>query len=149
MKTLKEIIGNRPLLTVQKDMTVQEACEFMCEKKIGLVPVLDGNKLVGVFSERDLMRRVIAENKNPREVKISEVMTIDLIVADENETYIDALSKMKKSNIRHLLVTSGEKLIGVVSIRDVLQEDLNLKDETIEVLYNYINSKPIIKQSDI
>ncbi len=149
MKTLKEIIGNRPLLTVHKDITVQEACKFMCEHKIGLVPVFDGNKLVGVFSERDLMQRVIAEKKNPAEVKVSEVMTVNLIVADENETYLDALAKMKKANIRHLLVTSKEKLIGVVSIRDILQVELDIKEETIEVLYNYINSKPIIKQSDI
>lgn len=149
MKTLKEILQNRPLLTIQKNYTVREASEFMTKNKIGLVPVLDGDNLVGVFSERDLMQRVVAKGKSPEETLVEEVMTVDLVISDENESYLDCISKMKRANIRHLLVTSGNKLIGVVSIRDLLQADLSLKDETIEALYNYINSKPIIKQSDI
>lgn len=149
MKTLREFIFHRPLLTIQKNFTVREACDFMTKNKIGLVPILDGDKLVGVFSERDLMQRVVAAGKDPDNTKVEEVMTIDLVVSEEDETYLEALSKMKAANIRHILVKSGDKLIGVVSMRDLLQADLNLKDETIEVLYNYINSKPIIKQGDI
>jgi CBS domain-containing protein len=121
----------------------------MTKNKIGLVPILDGDKLVGVFSERDLMQRVVSAGKDPDKTVVEEVMTVNLVVSDENETYLECLSKMKAANIRHILVVSGDKLIGVVSMRDLLQADLNLKDETIEVLYNYINSKPIIKQGDI
>ncbi len=149
MKNLKEILGNRPLLAIQKNFTVRQASEFMTQNKIGLVPILDGDKLVGVFSERDLMQRVVAAGKDPDKTPVEEVMTVNLIVSEDTETYIDCLAKMKSANIRHVLVKSGDKLIGVVSMRDLLQADLNLKDETIEVLYNYINSKPIIKQGDI
>jgi CBS domain-containing protein len=149
MKTLKEILANRPLLSIQKNFTVRQASEYMTKNKIGLVPILDGDKLVGVFSERDLMQRVVSAGKDPDKTVVEEVMTVNLVVSDENETYLECLSKMKAANIRHILVVSGDKLIGVVSMRDLLQADLNLKDETIEVLYNYINSKPIIKQGDI
>ncbi len=149
MKTLKDILVNRPLLAIQKDFTVRQASEYMTKNKIGLVPILDGDKLVGVFSERDLMQRVVAAGKDPDKTKVEEVMTVDLVVSEENETYLECLAKMKTANIRHILVKSGDKLIGVVSMRDLLQADLNLKDETIEVLYNYINSKPIIKQGEI
>lgn len=149
MKTLKELIGNRPLLTIQKDLTVRQASEFMTKNKIGLVPIFDGDKLVGVFSERDLLQRVVAAGKSPDEVKVGDVMTIDLVISDENETYLECLAKMKAANIRHILVVSNDELIGVISMRDLLQADLSIKDETLEVLYNYINSKPIIKQGDI
>ncbi len=149
MKTLKEIVANRPLLTIQKDLTVRQACEYMAKNKIGLVPILDGDKLVGVFSERDLLQRVVAIGKDPDKTKVEEVMTVNLVISQEDEDYLDCLYKMKAANIRHILVISQNTLIGVVSMRDLLQEDLILKDETIEVLYNYINSKPIIKQGDI
>lgn len=95
------------------------------------------------------MQRIVAAGKDPDKTKVEEVMTVDLVVSEEDETYIECLSKMKTANIRHILVKSGDKLIGVVSMRDLLQADLSIKDETIEVLYNYINSKPIIKQGDI
>lgn len=149
MKTLKELIGYRPLLTIQKNLTVRQASEFMTKNKIGLVPIFDGDKLVGVFSERDLLQRVVAAGKSPDEVKVGDVMTVDIVVSNEDETYLECLAKMKAANIRHILVVSNDELIGVISMRDLLQADLNIKDETIEVLYNYINSKPIIKQGDI
>lgn len=148
MKTLKEILSNRPILSVQKDFTVRQTSEYMTKNKIGLVPVLDGDKLVGVFSERDLLQRVVAAKKDPDTTKVEEVMTVDLILSDEDETYLECLAKMKSANIRHIIVKSGDKLIGVVSMRDLLQADLNIKDETIETLYNYINSKPILKLSE-
>ncbi|MEJ5304914.1 MAG: CBS domain-containing protein [Ignavibacteria bacterium] len=148
MKTLKEIISDRPILSVQKDFTIRQVSEYMAQNKIGLVPVLDGDKLVGVFSERDLLQRVVAAGKDPDKTKVEEVMTINLIISDEDETYLECLSKMKTANIRHIIVKSGDKLKGVVSMRDLLQADLNIKDETIETLYNYINSKPILKMSE-
>ncbi len=148
MKTLKEILSNRPILSVQKDFTVRQASEYMTKNKIGLVPVLDGDKLVGVFSERDLLQRVVAAGKDPDKTKVEEVMTIDLILSEEDETYLECLSKMKTANIRHIIVKTGDKLVGVVSMRDLLQADLNIKDETIETLYNYINSKPILRLSE-
>jgi CBS domain-containing protein len=148
MKTLKEILSNRPILSVQKDFTVRQVSEYMTKNKIGLVPVLDGDKLVGVFSERDLLQRVVAAGKDPDKTKVEEVMTIDLILSEEDETYLECLSKMKTANIRHIIVKTGDKLVGVVSMRDLLQADLNIKDETIETLYNYINSKPILRLSE-
>ncbi|MCR4416206.1 MAG: CBS domain-containing protein [Ignavibacteria bacterium] len=148
MKTLKEIISDRPILSVQKDFTIRQVSEYMAQNKIGLVPILDGDKLVGVFSERDLLQRVVAAGKDPDKTKVEEVMTINLIISDEDETYLECLSKMKTANIRHIIVKSGDKLKGVVSMRDLLQADLNIKDETIETLYNYINSKPILKMSE-
>lgn len=145
MKLLKEIISDRVVYSIQKDATVLEAAKFMTENKIGLVPILDGEKLVGVFSERDLMHRVVVTGKSPAETKVSEVMSTNLIIGDENESYQEGLTKMQKAGIRHLLVISNDRLIGVVSMRDLLQMDLSLKNETLEVLHNYIYAKPKVE----
>ncbi|MCX8009759.1 MAG: CBS domain-containing protein [Ignavibacteria bacterium] len=142
MKTAKEIIGDRKVFAVQKDLTVLQTAKYMTENKVGLVPILDGEKLIGVFSERDLMQRVVVLGKNPSTTPITEVMTTDLIIANVNETYLECFHKMKKAGTRHILIIENDKLVGVLSIRDILQVDLNVKEETLEVLHNYIYSKP-------
>lgn len=141
METIKEITTNRKLFTVNKGTTIRDAIYFMAEKKVGLVPVLDEGKLAGVFSERDLVQRVIAKNKDLDKTKVEDVMTTQIITADINDSNETALAKMELANTRHIIILEGEKLIGVLSMRDLLKLDLTVYKTTIEVLNKYIYSK--------
>ncbi|MFA7227650.1 MAG: CBS domain-containing protein [Melioribacteraceae bacterium] len=142
MKSLKDILTAQTLHTVTSGSNIFDAVCLMAELNIGLVPVLSGEgKLLGVFSERDLVRRVIARGLDLKSTLVDEIMTKDLVMANVNETYEQCLQKMKERGIRHILVIDNEKLLGILSIRDLLEMDLKVQRETIEVLHNYIYSK--------
>jgi len=141
MENIKEILAQRELYTVTKEATIKDVVFYMAEKGVGLVPIMDSGKLVGVFSERDLVKRVIAKNKSLDETKVEEVMSTKLIIADVNEANESVLAKMKEANTRHILIIENEKLFGVVAMRDLLELDLSACKLTVEVLNNYIYSK--------
>ncbi|NWG29276.1 MAG: CBS domain-containing protein [Ignavibacteriaceae bacterium] len=141
MENIKEMLARRELYTVNKGTTIKDVVFYMAEKGVGLVPVMDEGKLVGVFSERDLVKRVIAQNKNLVETKVEDVMSTKLIVADINEANESVLAKMKEANTRHILIIENEKLVGVLAMRDLLELDLSACKMTVEVLNNYIYSK--------
>jgi CBS domain-containing protein len=141
MENIKELLAQRELHTVTKGTTIKETVFYMAEKGVGLVPIMDAGKLVGVFSERDLVKRVIAKNKSLDETKVEDVMSTKLIIAEANEANESVLAKMKEANTRHILVIENEKLIGVLAMRDLLELDLSACRTTVEVLNNYIYSK--------
>lgn len=142
MKSIREKVLSKKILTVKSGTSIYDTVLFMAEHNIGLVPVLDEEgKLLGVFSERDLVRRVIAKNLDLKNTIVDTVMSKDLVLADINETYEECLKKMKDRGTRHILVIENGKLIGILSIRDLLEIDLKVQKETIEVLHNYIYSK--------
>lgn len=141
MEDLRSILKNAEVHSVQVGTKVYDVVKFMADKSVGLVPVLDGDKLVGVFSERDLVKRIIAVDKDVKETTVDEVMSTNLVVAKINESSAEALAKMKEAKTRHILVIDGEKLVGVLSLRDLLEVDLLQCKTTVEVLNNYIYSK--------
>lgn len=141
MDSLKSILKTKEPYCIQIGTKIFEVAKFMAEKSIGIVPVLDGDKLVGVFSERDLLNRVVAADKDIKETIVDDVMSKKLVIAKINETTSEALAKMKEAKTRHILVIDGEKLIGVLSMRDLLEVDLHQCKTTVEVLNNYIYSK--------
>lgn len=141
MLSMKEFLLNKSLFTVSTGTTVHSAVLYMAENNVGLVPILDNEKLIGVFSERDLLKRVIAKGQDLSSVIIDEVMTKELILAKADESYETCLYKMKEAKIRHILIVESDKLIGVLSMRDLLEFDIITKKETIEVLHNYIYSR--------
>ena len=141
MGKVLELLQSRELYTVLVNTTVKDAVFYMAEKGVGLVPVMDNGKLVGVFSERDLVKRVISKNKKIEETKVDEVMTKDLIIASADEPNESILAKMRDARIRHILTIENEKLIGVLSMRDLLELDLSVCKAKVEVLNNYIYSK--------
>lgn len=140
--TIGEMVKTRPVYTIQQHATVAEAAQYMAEKNIGAVPVLDGTRLVGIFSERDVIKRVVARGLEPRSVRVSEVMTREIAVASAEETYEDCLRKMKLANCRHLPIVSGDQLLGVVSLRDLLQVELTEREEKLQFLNNYLFHLP-------
>ena len=99
------------------------------------------DSLIGVFSERDLVKRVIAKDKDMILTPVDDVMSKNLVIAKIEEPNESVLAKMKEAKTRHILIIDNEKLVGVLSIRDLLEIDLNQCKTTVEVLNNYIYSK--------
>jgi CBS domain-containing protein len=141
MKTIKELLEQNSLHTVNTDSSVYDAVMFMAEKGIGLVPVLKAGKLFGVFSERDLVKRVISQGKDLKQTKIEDVMTTNLVISSIDEPYQSVLMKMTDAKIRHILIIENNELVGVLSMRDLLEIDVSAQKETVEVLNHYIYSK--------
>jgi CBS domain-containing protein len=142
MSSIKPLFEGRSLYVVEKDATVQSAAEYMARSNIGAVPVMEGTRLVGVFSERDIINRVVAKNLSPTLTKVADVMTTNLIVAEIDETHDDCLRKMKQANCRHLPVVDGQTLVGMISVRDLLDVDILEKDESIHFLTDYMFHVP-------
>ena len=102
MGRISELLHNRELFTVPINTKVKDTVFYMAEKGVGLVPVMEAEKLVGVFSERDLVKRVISKNKKIEDTKVDDVMTKDLIIASADEPNESILAKMKDARIRHI-----------------------------------------------
>jgi CBS domain-containing protein len=123
MKQIGEIIEGHPLFHVSPAATVREVARTMSEHKIGAIAVLDAGKLVGIFSERDVLTRIVAEGRNPEDTCVDSVMTKDIIVAAPADDINEALQKMHDCNCRHLPIVESGRLVGMISIRDLLQVD--------------------------
>ena len=142
MKTLRQIMREGFLFTVQRNATVATACSTMAENNVGIVAVLDGDRLCGVFSERDVVRRIVDRGLDPGHTRVADAMTTGLIVADAEEDYQSAMRKMDQANIRHLPVVSGERLLSMLSIRDLMRVAIEDRGQEIEVLKEYLYQVP-------
>jgi CBS domain-containing protein len=142
VKTVGSVVAGREVYHVRADQAVREVARYMTERRVGAVAVLEGTRLVGILSERDIMGRVVAKGLDPDRVKTGEVMTRDLVVAGASDSHEDGLRKMKQAGCRHLPVVEGDRLVGMVSQRDLLQIDLSEKDEEIRWLNAYIHYTP-------
>ncbi|MFZ1280910.1 MAG: CBS domain-containing protein [Ignavibacteriaceae bacterium] len=141
MESIRDILQNREVFTIQSGSSVKDAVNYMASKGVGLVPVMKNEMLVGVFSERDLVKRVIAKDKDLILTLVDDVMSTNLVIAKIDESNESVLAKMKEAKTRHILIIDNEKLVGVLSLRDLLEIDLNQCKTTVEVLNNYIYSK--------
>lgn len=141
MSSLQELLKGREIFAINSGATIKETVNYMAEKGVGILPVMKEDKLIGVFSERDLVKRVIAKDKDLNLTRVDDVMSTKLVVAKADESHEAALAKMKEAKTRHLLVIDDDKLSGVLSIRDLLEVDLLSCRTTVEVLNNYIYSK--------
>ena len=130
--------------TYQADLghTVLETVRAMVERNIGAVPVIHAGKLVGIFSERDLMSRVVGEGRDPRATCMAEVMTEDPLAVGTGEDLETCMTLMRRHNFRHLPVCHEGQLVGIVSLRDILLHDLNEKDDEVRMMRAYIHSTP-------
>jgi CBS domain-containing protein len=142
MKTLGDIMRPGFLFTVQRDQPVAHAVRVMSDNNIGIVIVLDGDRLAGVFSERDVVRRVVDWGRDPVRVAVGDVMTPDVIVADVDDDYRSAIRTMDDANIRHLLVASEGRLLSMLSIRDLIRVDREERNEEIGYLREYLFQVP-------
>jgi CBS domain-containing protein len=120
MSTVYDLVKDRRVYSIDAEQTVLEAARFMMEHGIGALPVLRNGELVGIFSERDVMNRVVALGRMPGTTRIAEVMTANPRGVDVGESVEECLFLMKEFGFRHLLVVSGKELKGLVSLRDLL-----------------------------
>jgi CBS domain-containing protein len=142
MKRVKEIIVGQDLVTVNSRVPVSEAARMMAARDIGAVPIADGGRLAGIFTERDALTRIVAAGRDPASTPIGDVMSSELVVASIDESCETCLERMRQAHIRHLIVLDGERMAGIVSMRDLMAVDLDDKLETITLLNAYVHSVP-------
>ncbi len=137
-----DLIKSQEMYQGEMGDTVLQTVQAMVERNIGAIPVLHNGTLVGIFSERDLMRRVVAEGRDPRSTCMAEVMTADPLTINMNEDLATCMALMRRHNFRHLPVCHEGQLIGMVSLRDILLHDLDEKDDEVRMMRAYIHSIP-------
>ena len=144
MKTLGSIVKNsaRELYKVAADATAQYAAEYMTARHIGAVTVVDGDRVVGLFSERDLMNRIVAKGLDPNAVTVGEVMTTELVAGLSDDSCEEGIGKMRLANCRHLPVLEGQRFLGLISLRDLLQVEVDEQAEELRMLNTYIHYIP-------
>lgn len=134
VSTILQIKGN-DVYTVKKDTPIIDVLDLMAEKGIGAVLVMEDEKIAGIFSERDFARKVAQTRTLSLYVPVSELMTKDVFVISPDETIDECMALMSNSKIRHLPVIENEKLVGLISIGDVVRisiEDKNLQIQSME-----------------
>jgi CBS domain-containing protein len=136
------LIRGREIYFVRPEMTVREAVSYMSEKNVGASVVLDGERVVGIFTERDLMKRVVLPGKDVDATKVAEVMSRDLVLCDTNESEDACHRRMIRHRIRHLPVVEQGHLVGLLSLRDLLIETLHRKEEELDQITQYIHYIP-------
>ncbi len=140
MTTILELLRGRDVLTIQDDLTIAEAVRFMVERNIGAVPVLHQRDLVGIFSERDVMNRVVGRGVDPNVTPVAEVMSPDPLTVRPEETIHDCMVLMKQHGFRHLPVCEDGRLIGFLSLRDLLLHQVDEQDIEVRMMRAYISS---------
>jgi CBS domain-containing protein len=142
MKSARDIVRGQDVVTVDPAISVREAAKIMAERDIGAVPVIDGDRIVGIFTERDALTRIVAAGSDPARTLVRDVMSSTLVAADAGDSYETCLDRMRQARIRHLIVLDNERLAGVISMRDLVAADLDDKAETITLLNAYVQCVP-------
>jgi CBS domain-containing protein len=142
MRTARQLLSLKPqgVASIGPDETVFEALKLMAEKGVGALLVLDGGKLVGILSERDYARKVILKGKSSHELQVREIMTDRVVYVETRHTTEECMAVMTDKHIRHLPVFEGERLVGVLSIGDLVKETISQQEFIIRQLENYIMS---------
>jgi CBS domain-containing protein len=124
--------------SISPESTVYEAIEQMAEKQIGALVVLDAGKLEGIVSERDYARKVILQNKHSHETRVREIMTTPALFIKPEDSINECMRMMTSHRVRHLPVLEGERVVGIVSIGDVVNWIIMSHEQTIHQLQSYI-----------
>jgi CBS domain-containing protein len=127
--------------SVPPEACVYEAIEIMADKHAGALLVISEGNLVGVVSERDYARKVILQGKSSKQTQVKEIMTSPAIFVTPEQTIEDSMRIMTEKHIRHLPVVENGKILGVVSIGDLVKWMISAQQHTISQLHNYINSQ--------
>ena len=142
MRTIKHILDrkSRELAIIEPKKTVFEALKLMADKNIGSVIVMDGIRYLGILSERNYARQVVLLNKSSKQLPVREIMRTDLPKLSKNDPIEKCMEIMTQLNVRYLPVVENETLIGLISVKDLLDEVLLHQKDVIENLTHYINT---------
>ena len=140
MSTVRDMIRKKggEVFTLAPDSSVYDALALMAKENSGAVLVMDGGRVEGILSERDCVRHLDLEGKSSRTTKVSDIMTSKVVYIEASQPLEECMALMIDKNIRHLPVYDGEKLLGMVSVRDVLKEVVDVQKFMISQLEHYI-----------
>jgi len=141
MRTVKQILATKDpdIWSIAPDATVYDAIHLLAEKEIGALIVLDGEQLVGVMSERDYARQIILKDKSSRETQVRDIMTTNVVTTESDHEIADCMALMTNKRIRHLPVLDDGKLVGMLSIGDLIRSIISEQQSTINDLAKYIS----------
>jgi CBS domain-containing protein len=142
MACIYDLVRNQETYCADVKQTVLEVAKAMVERNIGAVPVLEDGALVGILSERDLMKRIVAEGRDPGKTRVSEIMTGEPHTVGPQEDLEACMMVMSQHGFRHLPICDGKRLVGLVSLRDIMLHGLNEKDHEVRMMRAYIHSTP-------
>ena len=142
MSQIGQLIEGHPLIRAEQTQNVREVAKMMSKANVGAVAVLESGRLVGVFSERDIMSRVVADGLDPEKTKVANVMTKNIVVADPRDSVDSAIAKMHKIGCRHLPVVKEGNLVGMLSIRDLLEYDDEDQTNRVKFLRDLVTYSP-------
>ena len=142
MKTARQLLADKSegVYSIAPDASVYDALQLMAEKDIGALVVLDGAKLVGIFTERDYARKVILHGKSSKEIRVREIMTHRVLCVTPEQMTDECMAVMTEKRCRHLPVVEEKRVVGVLSIGDLVKEVISEQRETIIQLESYIMS---------
>jgi len=140
MRPIKQVIAakSREIVSVKPTATVYDALKLMADEDIGALLVMEQDRLLGIFSERDYARRVALEGKSSRDILVKEIMTGRVVCLQPSQTVQEAMALMTEVRCRHLPVVEDHKVIGVVSIGDLVKEIISEQEFLIQQLESYI-----------
>ena len=142
MKSLNQLLAAKgsQVYSIRPDAKVIEALQLMAHKDVGALVVVDGEKLVGIVSERDYARKVILHGRSSQDVPVRDVMTSPVITVDPTYSVEQCMALVTQKRVRHLPVLENDRLIGVLSIGDLVKEVIAEQEQTIKQLESYIHS---------
>jgi CBS domain-containing protein len=142
MHAIRHVIRPHRLVTAPPTASVLEVARIMSDARVGAIPIVEGERVVGIFSERDLMTRIVVEGRDPQRALVVEAMTLDVLTATPDDTRSECLERMREARCRHLPVLEGGRLVAVLSMRDLLRDEIEEQDEEIRGLRAYLHQTP-------
>ena len=141
MIRVAEIISHRaPPFLLDAELNAAEAARFLRKHHIGGAPVVRDGRLVGFFSERDIVYRVVAEKRDPEGLQIAEVMSRDVLCGHPEDSVTKCEHAMREAHVRHMPIVKDGKVVACISLRDLLQSELNESQGEVNLLHAYIRS---------
>jgi CBS domain-containing protein len=143
MKTVAELLRVKPsrVISVRPEQTVLEAIKILAQENIGAAIVMNGERIAGIISERDYTRKVVLKGRSSDTTKVEEIMTPNVVVVSPRTKTRECMQLMSEKNIRHLPVVDEGRVVGMVSIRDIVSDIIADQDFTIEQLEHYISGQ--------
>lgn len=144
MKNVTELLKSKPeraMVTVKPEDSVLDAIKVLAREDIGAAVVVSGDRLVGIFSERDYTRKVVLKGRHSETTKVEEIMTANVVCVSPRTKTRDCMALMSEKNIRHLPVVEEGRVVGMVSIRDIVTDIIADQDFTISQLEHYISGQ--------
>jgi len=143
MHTLAQMFRARALVSAAPWESALDVARRMCDEGVGAIVVLDGERLAGIFSERDLMKRVVVAGRDPADTPVSAVMTREVVTATVRDRVAECEDKMKRAGCRHLPVLAEGRVLGMISMRDLLRDELEEERQEVRELRAYLHQAPV------